>query len=150
MMRATTIILMTAFMSAACGDKRATTVQPSGTPAGVRTSDLSAGLTPPDTTTEGPFTSESEKGAALRDGAQLYVSMNCAGCHGGKGGGGIGPPLSDARWIYGHRLENIVQTVLQGRPNGMPSYAHKLPQREVWKIAMFVQSFSHALPEAKE
>lgn len=142
-------VIATLWPVASCDKNSGTTVLPSGTPAGVRTSDLSAGVALPDTTTDNPFSTEAEKASALRDGQQLYSSMNCAGCHGGKGGGGIGPPLSDLQWTYGHRLENIVQTVLQGRPNGMPSYANKLPQSEVWKIAIFVQSLSHELPEDK-
>src|SRR5205823_13267953 len=30
---------------------------------------------------------------AVLEGARLYRQMNCVGCHGGRGGGGMGPPL---------------------------------------------------------
>src|SRR5690606_32575144 len=37
---------------------------------------------------------------ALSEGKRLFDSFNCSGCH-ARGGGGIGPALMDARWIYG-------------------------------------------------
>ena len=132
-------------MLVAC-EERAPIILPAGSPAGVRTSDLSAGLAPPDRE-QNPFVSKTDQSNALRDGRLLYTAMNCAGCHGAKGGGGIGPPLSDTQWIYGQQLENIVQSVLQGRPAGMPTYATKLPQADVWKIAVFVQSLAAPQPE---
>ncbi|HKF94635.1 MAG TPA: c-type cytochrome, partial [Gammaproteobacteria bacterium] len=40
---------------------------------------------------------------AVAAGKQLFISMNCVGCHAPYGGGGMGPPLSDNRWIYGNK-----------------------------------------------
>src|SRR5436305_590351 len=37
---------------------------------------------------------------ALSEGKRLYTSFNCSGCH-AHGGGGMGPPLMDEKWIYG-------------------------------------------------
>ena len=37
---------------------------------------------------------------AVSEGKRLYNQFNCSGCH-FQGGGGIGPPLMDADWIYG-------------------------------------------------
>src|SRR5512138_1978450 len=34
-------------------------------------------------------------------GRKLFVRFNCSGCHGGRGGGGMGPSLRDPEWIYG-------------------------------------------------
>src|SRR5690348_13946358 len=34
------------------------------------------------------------------EGKRLFTQYNCAGCH-FNGGGGIGPALMDAQWIYG-------------------------------------------------
>ena len=107
----------------------------------VRTSDLRAGGAAVDMAVRDPFADDPE---GTRDGRTLYTAMNCVGCHGANGGGGIGPPLSDDDWIYGSRLENIVQTIIQGRPNGMPSYGGRLPQGEMWKIATYVQSLHTA------
>ena len=35
-----------------------------------------------------------------------------------------------------------MQSILQGRPNGMPAFGGKLPESEAWKIAAFVRSLS--------
>ena len=46
----------------------------------------------------------------------------------------MGPPLMDDKWIYGSAPENIYATIIQGRPNGMPSFAGKIPTQQVWQI----------------
>ena len=38
---------------------------------------------------------------ALAEGRRFFVWYNCAGCHGDHGGGGMGPSLRDAVWLYG-------------------------------------------------
>lgn len=135
------VFAMSALVIPSCGREKAARSAPDAT-AFVRTSDLRAGAVSADTAGQLPFVDKAAEADALRDGSRLFAAMNCVGCHGAKGGGGIGPPLSDNRWIYGRPIENIVQTVLQGRPNGMPSYGGKLPPHEVRKIAFFVQSLS--------
>ena len=57
----------------------------------------------------------------------LFTSYNCVGCHGSGGGGGMGPPLKDHKWIYGADPANIFATIVEGRPNGMPSCRNKIP-----------------------
>src|ERR687884_637366 len=87
-------------------------------------------------------TNEYEKNAyAVSEGKRLYEQMNCVGCH-FHGGGGIGPALMDARWIYGSDPSQIFSTIVQGRPNGMPSFRNKLNDDQVWKIAAYVRSMS--------
>jgi cytochrome c oxidase cbb3-type subunit 3 len=105
--------------------------------AAVRTSGLVAG--PPDTLAEilNPYADDP---GALTQGRQLYQSFNCLGCHGGAGGGGIGPPLADDAWIYGGSAANIYATIVQGRPNGMPAFGPGLQGEAVWKLAAYVQS----------
>jgi cytochrome c oxidase cbb3-type subunit 3 len=78
---------------------------------------------------------------AISQGQQLYVAMNCVGCH-AHGGGGIGPPLMDDQWRYGGRMEQIVATIDQGRPNGMPSWRGKLTPKQMWQLAAYVRSLS--------
>src|SRR5687767_11345401 len=38
---------------------------------------------------------------SVAQGKRLFIWFNCNGCH-GLGGGGMGPALMDATWIYGH------------------------------------------------
>jgi cytochrome c oxidase cbb3-type subunit III len=81
---------------------------------------------------------------AVNEGKRLFRWYNCNGCH-GAGGGAIGPALMDDRWIYGHEPAQIVASILQGRPNGMPSFAGRIPEDQVWKIAAYVRSMSGQL-----
>jgi cytochrome c oxidase cbb3-type subunit 3 len=85
-----------------------------------------------------------DNAVAVSEGKRLYNSFNCSGCH-FQGGGGIGPPLMDAQWIYGSEPENIFQTIVEGRPNGMPSFRGKLGNDQVWQIVAYVRSMSGLL-----
>src|SRR3954467_10911947 len=78
---------------------------------------------------------------AVSEGKRLFSAYNCNGCH-SQGGGGMGPPLMDARWIYGSRPEQIFSTIVEGRPNGMPSFRNKIPDFQVWQLAAYVRSLS--------
>ena len=86
-----------------------------------------------------------ENAYALTEGQRLYNWYNCVGCH-ANGGGGIGPPLMDDRWIYGSEPANIYQTIMQGRPNGMPSFAGRIPASQAWQIVAYVRSLSALTP----
>jgi cytochrome c oxidase cbb3-type subunit 3 len=81
----------------------------------------------------------------LSEGKRLYSWFNCVGCH-AHGGGGMGPPLMDARWIYGSAPENIYSTIVEGRPNGMPTFGGKIPDDQVWQLVAYVRSLSGLAP----
>jgi cytochrome c oxidase cbb3-type subunit III len=76
---------------------------------------------------------------AVSEGKRLFSQMNCSGCH-SNGGGGIGPPLIDDEWIYGSDPQNIYSTIVEGRPNGMPSFRGRLASYQVWQIAAYVRA----------
>lgn len=78
---------------------------------------------------------------SIAEGQRLFGWMNCSGCH-GHGGGGMGPALMDEEWRYGGEMQQIVATILQGRPNGMPSFRGKLTEQQVWQLAAYVRSLS--------
>jgi cytochrome c oxidase cbb3-type subunit 3 len=78
---------------------------------------------------------------AVNTGKHLFQQYNCSGCH-SNGGGGMGPDLMDDVWIYGSRLEQIHQTLVDGRPNGMPSWGNKVPDQQLWQLAAYVRSMS--------
>jgi cytochrome c oxidase cbb3-type subunit III len=107
------------------------------------TSDLYAGAKPP---TPQPSSGHKESAEALDAGKKLYSAYNCNGCH-SAGGGGMGPPLMDEEWIYGGSPEQIVATLIQGRPNGMPSFRGKIPEPQMWQLAAYVRNLSE---EAKK
>jgi cytochrome c oxidase cbb3-type subunit 3 len=82
----------------------------------------------------------------LNEGKRLYSWFNCVGCH-AHGGGGMGPPLMDARWIYGSAPQNIYSTIIEGRPNGMPSFQGKIPDQQLWQLVAYVRSLSGLAPK---
>ena len=51
----------------------------------------------------------------------------------------------DDTWIYGGELENIAATIVEGRPNGMPSFRSKIPDQQVWQLAAYVRSMQRAV-----
>src|SRR5215204_4768535 len=86
-----------------------------------------------------------ENAYAVSEGKRLYSMFSCHGCH-AHGGGDMGPPLMDDRWIYGHRPEQIFSTIIEGRPNGMPSFGSRVPAYQVWQLAAYVRSMSGLTP----
>lgn len=83
----------------------------------------------------------------IGEGQRLFKWMNCAGCHGPHGGGGMGPSLMDAEWRYGSGMSDIVRTIDGGRPNGMPSFHDKLTGQQMWQLAAYVRSLSGLAPK---
>ena len=77
----------------------------------------------------------------IAQGQRLYGWMNCIGCH-AHGGGGMGPALRDANWRYGGSMADIVTTILDGRPNGMPSFRGRITETQAWQLAAFVRAMS--------
>lgn len=83
----------------------------------------------------------------IGEGQRLYSWMNCAGCHGPHGGGGMGPSLMDGEWRYGSGMSDIVRTIDGGRPNGMPSFHDRLTGQQMWQLAAYVRSLSGLAPK---
>lgn len=77
----------------------------------------------------------------MSQGQKHFHWFNCDGCH-ANGGGGMGPALMDEGWRYGARMEDIVATILDGRPNGMPAFRGKVTEQQAWQLAAYVRSLS--------
>jgi cytochrome c oxidase cbb3-type subunit III len=107
----------------------------------VRQTELQAGPATRGISVKGPY---EENAYAVSQGKTLYNQFNCSGCH-FQGGGGIGPPLMDSEWIYGSRPENIFETIVEGRPNGMPAFGGKISVDQIWQIVAYVRSMSGLL-----
>ena len=109
---------------------------------------LSPGGTPPVTKPTSKGEAYEKDPQKIADGKQLFTQMNCVGCH-SHGGGGMGPPLAKPQneWIYGSSIDNIVSTVREGRPKGMPSFRGKLPDDQIWEVAAYVHSLVNGAPE---
>ena len=79
--------------------------------------------------------------SALEQGRELFVAMNCAGCHGGHAGGGMGPDLRpDHIFKFGDTPADLFDSISQGRGMGMPSWGMKLPPDVIWKLVAYIQS----------
>lgn len=139
----TAIILM--LMLAACErEDRPLRQQPSSIspPSTIRISGLYPGTNPPPASAgQNPF---EESAYTVAEGKRLFDAYNCSGCH-AHGGGAIGPPLMDEVWIYGSEPNNIYATIMEGRPNGMPSFRGKVPQFQAWELVAYVRSMSGLL-----
>lgn len=114
-------------------------------PGEITMSSIAAGPAPPEargSTTEAGY----ERNAYhLSQGKTLYAQFNCNGCP-ANGGGDSGPPLMDEKWICGGTIENIVATIREGRPNGMPSFRGRIPDDQIWQIAAYVRSMGRYVP----
>ncbi len=80
------------------------------------------------------------RGDVARQGAQLFVQMNCDGCHGDGASGAVGPNLGDGRFRYGASDAALFQSIYQGRPNGMPAWGTVLAPDVIWRLVTYVQS----------
>jgi cytochrome c oxidase cbb3-type subunit III len=78
--------------------------------------------------------------AAGGDGRRLFNDFNCSGCHGDHAGGGMGPSLRDADWIYGNADAQIFSSIAEGRAHGMPSWASKLTEDQIWRLVSYIKA----------
>ena len=138
--------LAAGLLSTACRreERRFRESPPSATPTSVRLSALQPGAMVETTHVANPY---EDNAYAQSEGQRLFSWYGCVGCH-ANGGGGMGPALMDDKWIYGSAPENIYATIIQGRPNGMPSFAGKIPSYQVWQLVTYVRSLSGLTPAA--
>jgi len=81
----------------------------------------------------------------IAEGQRLFNWYNCSGCH-ANGAGGIGPPLIKEAWIYGGEPANLYDTIVKGRPNGMPTWGGRIPEYQIWQIVAYVRSMNRQQP----
>jgi cytochrome c oxidase cbb3-type subunit 3 len=125
---------------AACGRQSATPApETSAAPPAVRyEAHLAAGgVAPPGGTLRNPHQGDA---AIAKNGALLFTTMNCDGCHGGDGAGWVGPNLADGRWRYGGADEEVFNSIYYGRPKGMPAFGGALGAEGVWTLVTYLRS----------
>ena len=79
---------------------------------------------------------------ATKNGAALFVAMNCDGCHGGEGAGWVGPSLADGRWRYGGGEDEVFMSIYYGRPKGMPAFGAALTPESIWTLVSYLKSLT--------
>ncbi len=109
-----------------------------------RESELQPGGAQTEPVLTNPFNSNAY---AISEGQRLFNWYNCVGCH-ANGGGAIGPPLIKDEWIYGGAPANLFDTIVKGRPNGMPSWGGKIPEYQVWQLVAYIRSLNHEQPRS--
>ena len=82
-----------------------------------------------------------ENAYAVAQGKTLFRWFNCSGCH-AMGGGGMGVPLMDKEWRYGDDPKTIFQTIMDGRPGGMPAFRGRISEDQAWQLVAYVRSLS--------
>ena len=80
----------------------------------------------------------------VNQGKRLFRWYNCNGCH-AQGGGNMGPPLMDDKWLYGHQPTDIYASIVEGRPKGMPAFGGRIPEDQLWQLVAYVRSLSGQL-----
>jgi cytochrome c oxidase cbb3-type subunit 3 len=136
-------LLLISFNSSCEREERGFRVDPpsADTVKTVTLSTLHPGIaTQPSTTRPAAVINPYENNAyAMAEGQRLFNNFNCSGCH-ANGGGGMGPPLIDDTWIYGSEPDQVFSTIVQGRPNGMPSFMGRIADAQVWQLVSYVRS----------
>ncbi|HEV7704887.1 MAG TPA: c-type cytochrome [Gemmatimonadaceae bacterium] len=104
---------------------------------------FAGGIAPP---AERVTNTAAQNAKAADEGATLFTSMNCDGCHGGGAVGAVGPSLTDGRWRYGGADADIYRSIAEGRPKGMPSFGGVLQPAMIWRLVAYIKS----LPPPKD
>jgi cbb3-type cytochrome c oxidase subunit III len=73
-------------------------------------------------------------------GREVFIKVNCYGCHGGLAGGAMGPSLRDTTWKYGGTDSLIWHSIHDGRPMGMPTWAGHLSNQDIDALVMYIRS----------
>ena len=92
---------------------------------------------PPAGELKNPLISDS---ANVSDGARIFTSMNCDGCHCCGATGWVGPSLVDGRWRYGGTDAALYQSIFYGRPRGMPAYGGIMSPGAIWKVISYIRA----------
>jgi mono/diheme cytochrome c family protein len=121
------------------------------------------GKTPTETATnteKGQLKSPYQDFAKVADeGHQKFMSAGCNGCHGGTGGGGMGPPLTNEIWVYGKDDDTLFRLIALGSDGlkkqgysrkGSESVVGPMPTMgsvaksddDVWKIIAWIRSIN--------
>ena len=102
-------------------------------------------------TLKNPYNKDDPK--LVEEGRKIYLGYSCNGCHGGTGGGGMCPPLTNDIWVYGDDDDTLFRLIALGtdklgRPRKrtervkgpMPPFEELFDTAdELWKIMAFIR-----------
>jgi mono/diheme cytochrome c family protein len=104
--------------------------------------------------------------AVIEAGQKLYMNYACSGCHGGTGGGGMCPALTNDTWVYGGDDDTLFRLVAYGSETlqskgygrkGQENVVGAMPPMgqivktddDLWRILAFVRANYRGAPECK-
>lgn len=114
-----------------------------------------------------PYANSLDDQKIIEMGRKKYLSASCNGCHGGSGGGGMCPPLSNDVWVYGSEDDTLFRLVTlgsvelqkrhgltrKGRENvvgPMPAHGQIVKtEDDLWKIITFIRANYRGDPSKK-
>ncbi len=135
------VALLTGAALAACARTAAPPAAPgagSPPPAIAYEAHLAAGgIVPAGGTLRNPHAGDA---AVAKNGALLFIAMNCDGCHGTDAAGFVGPNLGAGRWRYGGADAEVFSSIYYGRPKGMPAFGGALGPEGVWTLVTYLRS----------
>ena len=126
-------------MLAACGPHASSPSVPPGAPAAIayEAHVTAGGHAPGGATLRNPHAGNP---AIAKNGAVLFIEMNCDGCHGTDGAGWVGPSLADGRWRYGGTDGEVFTSIYYGRPKGMPAFGGAMGTEAIWSLVTYIRS----------
>lgn len=89
-------------------------------------------------TISNPYNGDS---SAVGRGRQLFVALNCTGCHGFEAKAGLmAPNLADNYWRYGGSDADVFNSIYEGRAKGMPAWGVFLSQDQIWELVSYIRT----------
>ncbi|WP_309914712.1 c-type cytochrome [Xanthomonas sp. 1678] len=139
--------------SAAPAAAPASNTAPAAAPAAAAATPPPAAVTP---IPKGPPVKVTPELAA--EGKKIFMSAGCSACHGGTGGGGMCPPLTNDVWVYGHDDDTLRALIDEGTAGmtahgkvrvghekvvgQMPPFAPVLKEGDTEKLLAFIHSIN--------
>jgi cytochrome c551 len=80
------------------------------------------------------------------EGRRVYMKLNCYGCHGIRGAGGMGPSLREDETDEGRSRREVGETdelaekVLHGAEEGMPKFSRYVDQTDIANLTAYIRS----------
>jgi len=71
-------------------------------------------------------------------GAAKYDQL-CAACHGPKARGGQGADLTQPIYVHGSGDDNVVHSIRDGQPDGMPAFRDRLTDADLTDLVAFLK-----------
>ncbi|MFS8425700.1 hypothetical protein D0A38_09240 [Xanthomonas campestris pv. incanae] len=101
----------------------------------------------------------------IAEGKKIYFSAGCNACHGGTGGGGMCPPLTNDIWVYGSDDDTLRALISEGTAamithgktrighekvvGQMPPFAPVLKPGDTEKLLAFIHSINKTAGKAQ-